>query len=88
MLNIHQQLLAENARLRKMIDDRDETTLITPFVQELSNSIMIMLAMTPEALWPDFAKTALTEVTRKSPTASALYRARLPQIRDEVKSGN
>lgn len=52
---------------------------VREFAQELTKTVGTLLACTPYAQWPHFAKLAFQHVEGKAPAAAQLYRERLPK---------
>lgn len=69
----------EIERLTAQLNDLRDQKIIAPFISELSEAIMTILANTPYHKWPPMAGVAFEHVARKMTTAAAIYKDRLPE---------
>lgn len=75
---VHQQR-TRIAELEKQIDDMRNAAHKARFAREVGENIMLMLANTSFAKWPDMAKTAFKHAEDRQETSAYLYKQCLPK---------
>ena len=74
----------EIEELRRRLHELENEKLMTPFIDKMSENIMVILANSPFEWWPNIAKTGFEHARDKYPVPAEIYKRNLPKPNPEA----